>query len=92
MKVYYLPGVPEVFQRTFQIQVAHLEPDSITLKGQGVFPRICLDLPRNIRGKSTLSSHETNIAEKCKLISLQIFTSSVHETLFFVLGFKQPFN
>ncbi|XP_066494024.1 hydrocephalus-inducing protein-like [Tiliqua scincoides] len=50
LKVYYLPGVPEVFQRTFQIQVAHLEPDSITLKGEGNFPRICMDLPRNIRG------------------------------------------
>ncbi|XP_059569698.1 hydrocephalus-inducing protein homolog [Alligator mississippiensis] len=50
LKVYYLPGVPEVFQRTFQIQVAHLESESITLKGEGTFPRICLDLPRNIRG------------------------------------------
>ncbi|CAM5150043.1 unnamed protein product [Eretmochelys imbricata] len=50
LKVYYLPGVPEVFQQTFQIQVAHLEPESITLKGEGTFPRICLDLPRNIKG------------------------------------------
>ncbi|XP_075796761.1 hydrocephalus-inducing protein homolog isoform X3 [Pelodiscus sinensis] len=50
LKVYYLPGVPEVFQQTFQIQVAHLEPESITLKGEGAFPRICLDLPRNMNG------------------------------------------
>ncbi|XP_053127193.1 hydrocephalus-inducing protein homolog isoform X2 [Hemicordylus capensis] len=56
LKVYYLPGVPEVFQRTFRIQVAHLEPDSITLKGEGIFPRICLDLPRNIRGNEQYSS------------------------------------
>ncbi|XP_062997557.1 hydrocephalus-inducing protein homolog [Elgaria multicarinata webbii] len=55
LKVYYLPGVPEVFQRTFQIQVAHLEPDSITLKGEGAFPRICLDLPRNMRGNERYS-------------------------------------
>ncbi|KAH0619415.1 hypothetical protein JD844_000028 [Phrynosoma platyrhinos] len=55
LKIYYLPGVPEVFQRTFQIQVAHLEPDSITLKGEGIFPRISLDLPRNIKGNERYS-------------------------------------
>ncbi|XP_037371987.1 hydrocephalus-inducing protein homolog isoform X2 [Talpa occidentalis] len=50
LKVYYLPGVPEVFQRSFQIQIAHLDPESITLSGEGIFPRICLDLPRNLKG------------------------------------------
>ncbi|XP_015729352.1 hydrocephalus-inducing protein homolog isoform X2 [Coturnix japonica] len=50
MKVSYLPGVPGAFCRTFQIQVGHLEPETITLKGEGSFPRICMDLPRNIRG------------------------------------------
>ncbi len=47
LKVFYLPGVPGAFCRTFQIQVGHLEPETITLKGEGSFPRICLDLPRN---------------------------------------------
>ncbi|XP_069113582.1 hydrocephalus-inducing protein homolog isoform X2 [Argopecten irradians] len=42
----YLPGVPEVFSKTFQIQVAHFEPDKICIHGEGVFPRISLDLPR----------------------------------------------
>nr|XP_023493063.1 hydrocephalus-inducing protein homolog isoform X2 [Equus caballus] len=50
LKVYYLPGVPEVFQRNFQIQIAHLDPENITLRGEGIFPRICLDLPRNLKG------------------------------------------
>ncbi|XP_053771126.1 hydrocephalus-inducing protein homolog isoform X8 [Desmodus rotundus] len=50
LKVYYLPGVPEVFQRSFQIQIAHLDPENITLSGEGIFPRICLDLPRNLKG------------------------------------------
>ncbi|KAM7059176.1 hydrocephalus-inducing protein homolog [Molossus nigricans] len=50
LKVYYLPGVPEVFQRSFQIQIAHLDPENITLSGEGIFPRICLDLPRNLQG------------------------------------------
>uniref|UniRef100_A0A8C3T1C3 HYDIN axonemal central pair apparatus protein n=1 Tax=Chelydra serpentina TaxID=8475 RepID=A0A8C3T1C3_CHESE len=60
LKVYYLPGVPEIFQQTFQIQVAHLEPESITLKGEGTFPRICLDLPRNIKGRDTLGLRLTS--------------------------------
>ncbi|XP_006746825.1 hydrocephalus-inducing protein homolog, partial [Leptonychotes weddellii] len=50
LKVYYLPGVPEVFQRSFQIQIAHLDPENITLRGEGIFPRICLDLPRKLHG------------------------------------------
>ncbi|NXK86342.1 HYDIN protein, partial [Formicarius rufipectus] len=35
LKVYYLPGVPGVFFRTFQFQVGHLEPAEISLKGEG---------------------------------------------------------
>ncbi|XP_026975142.1 hydrocephalus-inducing protein homolog [Sagmatias obliquidens] len=50
LKVYYLPGVPEIFQRSFQIQIAHLDPENITLSGEGIFPRICVDLPRNLKG------------------------------------------
>ncbi|XP_059164883.1 hydrocephalus-inducing protein homolog isoform X3 [Physella acuta] len=46
IQIKYLPGVPEIFEKTFQIQVAHFEPDTITLRGEGVFPRISLDLPR----------------------------------------------
>ncbi|XP_063801928.1 hydrocephalus-inducing protein homolog isoform X2 [Pseudophryne corroboree] len=49
LKVSYFPGVPESFQRVIQLHVAHLEPEIITLRGEGVFPQICLDLPRNIR-------------------------------------------
>ncbi|XP_032984537.1 hydrocephalus-inducing protein homolog [Rhinolophus ferrumequinum] len=50
LKVYYLSGVPGVFQRSFQIQIAHLDPENFTLSGEGIFPRICLDLPRNLKG------------------------------------------
>ena len=31
-----------------QIQVAHLEPDAITLVGEGVFPCIGFNLPSNV--------------------------------------------
>ncbi|KAM9374294.1 hydrocephalus-inducing protein homolog [Phaethornis superciliosus] len=50
LNVYYLPGVPGTFCKTFQIQVGHLKPEEITLKGEGSFLRIWLDLPRNILG------------------------------------------
>ncbi|NXY12133.1 HYDIN protein, partial [Pteruthius melanotis] len=45
LKVYYLSGRPRVFCRTFQVQVAHLEPSEILLKGEGTFPRITVHLP-----------------------------------------------
>ncbi|KAI1235520.1 Hydrocephalus-inducing protein, partial [Lamprotornis superbus] len=50
LKVYYLPGKPGVFCRTFQVQVAHLEPAEIHLKGEGTFPRITMDLPCMLKG------------------------------------------
>ncbi|XP_039769505.1 hydrocephalus-inducing protein homolog isoform X2 [Ornithorhynchus anatinus] len=50
LKLYYLPGVPEVFERHFQVQIAHLEPEDIAIFGEGTFPRICIDLPRNVKG------------------------------------------
>ncbi|KAF5907636.1 hydrocephalus-inducing protein, partial [Clarias magur] len=46
--VYYVPGTPEVFEKMFQLQVAFFEPESITMKGEGTFSRVCLDLPRDI--------------------------------------------
>ncbi|KAL6479129.1 hypothetical protein MHYP_G00125620 [Metynnis hypsauchen] len=48
LTVYYLPGIPEVFQKTLQLQVAFFEPEIITLKGEGIFPRVVLDLPRDL--------------------------------------------
>ena len=48
MVVKYLPGAPEDFRKSFVIQVAHFEPDIITISGTGVFPRISLDLPRTV--------------------------------------------
>ncbi|XP_008833211.1 hydrocephalus-inducing protein homolog [Nannospalax galili] len=56
LRVFYLPGIPEVFQRSFQIQIAHLDPENITLHGEGIFPRISLDLPRNLRGNEKYES------------------------------------
>ncbi|NXS60518.1 HYDIN protein, partial [Brachypteracias leptosomus] len=64
LKVYYLPGVPGVFCRTFQIQVGHLEPAEISLKGEGSFPRIFLDLPRNIRGNEKYEKVLKKVKEK----------------------------
>ncbi|KAG7468631.1 hypothetical protein MATL_G00145140 [Megalops atlanticus] len=46
LTVYFLPGTPEVFHTTFDLQVSFFEPETITLRGEGVFPRVCLDLPR----------------------------------------------
>ncbi|XP_029289106.1 hydrocephalus-inducing protein homolog [Cottoperca gobio] len=48
LRVLYLPGIPEVFEKRLQLQVAFLPPQDITLTGEGVFPRISLNLPRNL--------------------------------------------
>ncbi|XP_014872339.1 uncharacterized protein LOC106936067, partial [Poecilia latipinna] len=48
LRVLYLPGIPEVFKKQFQLQVAFLPPQEVTLTGVGVFPRIRLNLPRNL--------------------------------------------
>ncbi|XP_030613884.1 hydrocephalus-inducing protein homolog isoform X2 [Archocentrus centrarchus] len=49
LHVLYLPGIPEVFKKKLQMQVASLPLQEITLTGVGVFPRISLDLPRNLQ-------------------------------------------
>ncbi|XP_074007853.1 hydrocephalus-inducing protein homolog [Numenius arquata] len=64
LKVYYLPGVPGIFCRTFQIQVGHLPPEEISLKGEGTFPRICLDLPRTIKGNEKYEKVLKEVKEK----------------------------
>ncbi|NWU95982.1 HYDIN protein, partial [Upupa epops] len=64
LKVYYLPGVPGVFCRTFQIQVGHLKPEKISLKGEGSFPRIYLDLPRNVKGVEKYEKVLKEVKEK----------------------------
>lgn len=42
----YLPGVPMSFEEKFNIQVAHFEPDEITITGAAVFPCIGFNVPQ----------------------------------------------
>lgn len=46
LKVVFLPGLPNQFEKQFKIQVAHFEPETITVFCEGTFPRVSLDLPR----------------------------------------------
>ncbi|XP_069822484.1 hydrocephalus-inducing protein homolog isoform X3 [Dendropsophus ebraccatus] len=64
LTVSFFPGVPVTFQRFIYLQVAHMEPEIITLKGEGVFPRICLDLPRSINECDRLEPYLTAAQEK----------------------------
>ncbi|XP_051916753.1 hydrocephalus-inducing protein homolog isoform X2 [Hippocampus zosterae] len=52
LRVLYLPGIPEKFEKQFQLDVAHLPPQIITLTGEGVFPKISLNLPRSLAKES----------------------------------------
>lgn len=61
----YLPGVPAKFEKRFMIRVGHFEAEEIKLSGEGVFPRITLDLPRdteNDRFKELLDIAKRNLA------------------------------
>ncbi|TRY66375.1 hypothetical protein DNTS_003347 [Danionella cerebrum] len=48
LSVCYLPGIPGIFQKSVHLQVAFYESESITVRGEAVFPRLSLDLPRNL--------------------------------------------
>ncbi|CAH2323836.1 Hypothetical predicted protein [Pelobates cultripes] len=80
LKVSYFPGLPEPFHQVIQLQVAHLEPESIEIQGEGVFPRICLDLPRVINENERLQPYlreaekrirETAISNSCLTPNLE---------------------
>lgn len=55
--------MPEDFSKSFKIQVAHFEPDEIRICGSGVFPRISLDLPRNVDPDGNYIELETSARE-----------------------------
>lgn len=44
--VRFTPLIPASFCEHFLLNVAHFEPQKITVSGEGVFPRVVLDLPR----------------------------------------------
>nr|XP_046249402.1 hydrocephalus-inducing protein homolog [Scatophagus argus] len=48
LRVLYLPGIPDQFEKKIQLRVAFLPPQDIILTGEGVFPRISLNLPQNL--------------------------------------------
>ncbi len=59
-----LPGVPSVFEKSVQIQVAHFEPDVITLSGEAVFPRIAFNTCRDLSAvtESVVEQAKTNVS------------------------------
>lgn len=72
LTVKYLPGVPEDFSKSFKIQVAHFEPDEIRICGAGVFPRISLDLPRNVDPDGNYIELETSARENLAKVEKKV--------------------
>lgn len=66
----FLPGIPDTFKKSFQIQVAHFEPETITVFCDGIFPRISLDLPRYIDPmgiyEAALAQAKENLSQPAK--------------------------
>ncbi|XP_015258081.1 PREDICTED: hydrocephalus-inducing protein homolog [Cyprinodon variegatus] len=48
LRVTYLPGIPERFEKQFHLEVPFLEPQEIILTGMGVFPIVRVNLPQNL--------------------------------------------
>ena len=45
--VQVLAGMPDYMQETLRIKIAHFEPVTVSLVGQGVYPALSLTLPRS---------------------------------------------
>lgn len=84
LHVIYLPGIPEVFKRQVQLKVAFLPPQDITLTGEGVFPRISLNLPQNLRMKGHARKHMI-ISLHIVLIALATVTDCIYNRLTTIL-------
>lgn len=48
LRVLYLPGVPEAFEKQVQLKVASLPAQTITLTGEGVPPTVRLNLSHTL--------------------------------------------
>lgn len=84
LHVIYLPGIPEVFKRQVQLKVDFLPPQDITLTGEGVFPRISLNLPQNLRMKEHALKHMT-ISLHVVLIALTTIMDCIYNRLTIIL-------
>lgn len=70
VKVHFYPNVPEYFDQTLFLQVAHFQPDEIRLVGTGMFCRLDLNLPRDLTSQieakeilEKLPQQETNLQQ-----------------------------
>eukprot|EP00232_Nephroselmis_pyriformis_P008175 CAMPEP_0182895474 /NCGR_PEP_ID=MMETSP0034_2-20130328/25702_1 /TAXON_ID=156128 /ORGANISM="Nephroselmis pyriformis, Strain CCMP717" /LENGTH=2117 /DNA_ID=CAMNT_0025029307 /DNA_START=132 /DNA_END=6482 /DNA_ORIENTATION=- len=49
LRVRVTPGIPDRVVEKFLVEVAHFEPEEITVLGEGVYPTIAISLPREPR-------------------------------------------
>lgn len=73
LKIGFIPGVPEHFRHSFHIKIGHFKPTEFTLSGEGVFPRISLDLPRGLVG----DSGEDNFEKVIEIVRNEVEINSV---------------
>ena len=79
----------------FQIRVGHFEPEQINLTGEGVFPRISLDLPRDTENdsfKELLETAQQNLANVEKIIDddSDVFLEVRHEMIWGIIFWALP--
>ncbi|KAG7521590.1 hydrocephalus-inducing protein-like [Solea senegalensis] len=62
----FIPGTPEVFEKRLSVQVAFLPAQDITVTGEGFFPRIILNLPRNLQENFSEVVEQARVTLKAK--------------------------
>jgi hydrocephalus-inducing protein len=45
------PTMPEAFEECFDIQMGYYDPETITIKGKGVYPELLCQFPRIENGE-----------------------------------------
>ncbi len=86
--VKFLPNIPEDFDKTIFLQIAHFQPDQIRLVGTGMFCRLDIDLPRYIPETSNErqlleqikeKTEEKNLQEKFDTLVVQNYVQKTNE-------------
>ncbi|XP_057292027.1 hydrocephalus-inducing protein-like [Hydractinia symbiolongicarpus] len=80
----FFPGIPEPFSRNFHIRVAHFDPETITVEGIGVFPRITLSLPKeedSPKYEKLLKEAKENLENNGKNSEIELFDWDIQEEI-----------
>lgn len=75
------PGIPEQFDETIVIEVAHFQPIEFKLFGNGIFSSVLINLPRENHPSSTIQGENPKWKNLKKIARRNLETSTLSEAL-----------